>query len=147
MHFMHLLCTAEACFVMQTPRRAYTVELTAFHDQNYIEYLSTVNVENQHSRDYNYDTKYQQYGMGDDCPVFDGMYDFCQLYAGASIQGATRLNHNLCDVAINWSGGLHHAKKASASGQFHPSPAPILTEAVLGLLFNGGRSDVRLASC
>jgi acetoin utilization deacetylase AcuC-like enzyme len=34
-----------------------------------------------------------------------------RLYAGASIQGAVRLNHGLCDTAINWSGGLHHAKK------------------------------------
>lgn len=38
------------------------------------------------------------------------------MYAGASIQGAVRLNHGLCDTAINWSGGLHHAKKAEASG-------------------------------
>lgn len=36
---------------------------------------------------------------------------FCQLYAGASIEGAVKLNHGLCDIAINWSGGLHHAKK------------------------------------
>jgi histone deacetylase 1/2 len=27
-----------------------------------------------------------------------------------------RLNHGLCDIAINWSGGLHHAKKGEASG-------------------------------
>ncbi len=27
-----------------------------------------------------------------------------------------RLNHRLADVAINWSGGLHHAKKQEASG-------------------------------
>jgi len=27
-----------------------------------------------------------------------------------------RLNHGHADVAINWSGGLHHAKKAEASG-------------------------------
>jgi len=27
-----------------------------------------------------------------------------------------RLNHNLCDIAVNWSGGLHHAKKSEASG-------------------------------
>ncbi len=39
-----------------------------------------------------------------------------RLYAGASLQGAVRLNHGLCDTAINWSGGLHHAKKAEASG-------------------------------
>lgn len=39
-----------------------------------------------------------------------------RMYAGASIQAAVRLNHGLCDTAINWSGGLHHAKKAEASG-------------------------------
>ena len=27
-----------------------------------------------------------------------------------------RLNAGDCDVAINWSGGLHHAKKWEASG-------------------------------
>jgi len=27
-----------------------------------------------------------------------------------------RLNHGLSDICINWSGGLHHAKKSEASG-------------------------------
>jgi len=27
-----------------------------------------------------------------------------------------RLNHGLTDIAINWAGGLHHAKKSEASG-------------------------------
>lgn len=27
-----------------------------------------------------------------------------------------RLNQNESDVVINWSGGLHHAKKSEASG-------------------------------
>ncbi|KAG7163683.1 histone deacetylase 3-like [Homarus americanus] len=49
-------------------------------------------------------------------PVFDGLYDFCSMYTGASLEGAVKLNHNCCDVAINWSGGLHHAKKFEASG-------------------------------
>ena len=48
--------------------------------------------------------------MGEDCPVFEGLFDFCRLYAGASIEGAVKLNHGLCDIAINWAGGLHHAK-------------------------------------
>lgn len=30
--------------------------------------------------------------------------------------GAIRLNEGLADVAINWAGGLHHAKKSEASG-------------------------------
>lgn len=54
--------------------------------------------------------------MGEDCPVFDGMFEFCQLYTSGSIGGAARLNDDGADVVINWSGGLHHAKKAEASG-------------------------------
>ena len=34
----------------------------------------------------------------------------------ACIDGAVRLNHNQADVAVNWAGGLHHAKKSEASG-------------------------------
>ncbi len=30
--------------------------------------------------------------------------------------GAIRLNEELADIAINWAGGLHHAKKTEASG-------------------------------
>ena len=54
--------------------------------------------------------------MGEDCPVFDGLYDFCTLCARGSIEGAAWLQQNLTDIAINWSGGLHHAKKSEASG-------------------------------
>ncbi len=57
-----------------------------------------------------------QLGEYTDCPVFDGLYDFCRIYSGASIDGALRLNQQQTDVAINWSGGLHHAKKSEASG-------------------------------
>ena len=52
-----------------------------------------------------------------DCPIFDGLFNFCSLYCGGSIDGAVRLNHGLSDICINWSGGLHHAKKSEASGK------------------------------
>ena len=32
------------------------------------------------------------------------------------VDGAMKLNHGLVDIAINWSGGLHHAKKGESSG-------------------------------
>ena len=32
------------------------------------------------------------------------------------MEGAAMLNNSQCDIAINWSGGLHHAKKFEASG-------------------------------
>ena len=44
------------------------------------------------------------------------MYDFCRLYSGGSIEGARKLISGHSDIAINWSGGLHHAKKFEASG-------------------------------
>ncbi|KAH0830169.1 hypothetical protein J3R83DRAFT_1518 [Lanmaoa asiatica] len=44
------------------------------------------------------------------------MYDFCRMYAGASLAGARKLCAGACDTAINWSGGLHHAKRGEASG-------------------------------
>lgn len=28
-------------------------------------------------------------------PVFDGLYDFCSIYTGASLEGAIKLNHNV----------------------------------------------------
>lgn len=57
-----------------------------------------------------------QYNFGDDCPVFDGLYRYCKLYTGASLSAARNLTSGQSDVAINWSGGLHHAKKSEASG-------------------------------
>lgn len=32
------------------------------------------------------------------------------------LAGAVKLNKMQTDVAINWAGGLHHAKKSEASG-------------------------------
>jgi len=63
-----------------------------------------------------YEQLFNQFNVGEDCPVFDGIFEFCALYTGGSIEGATRLNHGLCDIAVNWSGGLHHAKRSEASG-------------------------------
>lgn len=75
--------------------------------------------------------------VGEDCPVFDGLFEFCQLSAGGSVgksiffedvclrkvlsshcvsAGAVKLNKQQTDIAINWAGGLHHAKKSEASG-------------------------------
>jgi acetoin utilization deacetylase AcuC-like enzyme len=52
----------------------------------------------------------------DDCPAFTGLFSYCQQYAGASLAAARKLAIGSTDIAINWSGGLHHAKKTEASG-------------------------------
>lgn len=38
------------------------------------------------------------------------------LYPFNHLAAAVKLNKQQTDIAINWSGGLHHAKKSEASG-------------------------------
>ena len=46
----------------------------------------------------------------------ESMYFVLDILLGASMEGAAKLNNGQCDIAINWAGGLHHAKKFEASG-------------------------------
>src|ERR1700722_19480527 len=86
--------------------------MTQFHTDEYVEFLQKVTPDNME----NYAKEQGKYNVGDDCPVFDGLFDFCGISAGGSMEGAARLNRGKCDIAINWAGGLHHAKKSEASG-------------------------------
>lgn len=86
--------------------------MTRFHSEEYIEFLQRVTPQNIQG----FTKSLSHFNVGDDCPVFDGLYEFCARYTGASLEGAAMLNNSQCDIAINWSGGLHHAKKFEASG-------------------------------
>lgn len=94
------------------PYRASSHDMCRFHSEEYIDFLQRVTPQNVQG----FTKCLSQFNVGDDCPVFDGLYDFCTLYTGASLDGAVKLNNNCCDIAVNWSGGLHHAKKFEASG-------------------------------
>ncbi|EAT92003.2 histone deacetylase [Parastagonospora nodorum] len=87
-------------------------EMTQFHTDEYIEFLHKVTPDNMD----NFTKEQSKYNVGDDCPVFDGLFEFCGISAGGTMEGAARLNRGKCDVAVNWAGGLHHAKKSEASG-------------------------------
>ena len=39
-----------------------------------------------------YQKQMQRFNVGEDCPVFDGLFEFCQISAGGSIAGAVKLN-------------------------------------------------------
>ncbi|CAG8706038.1 5517_t:CDS:10 [Cetraspora pellucida] len=57
------------------------------------------------------------FNVGEDCPIFEGLFEFCSISAGGSIvDAANKLTSGESDIAINWSGGLHHAKRFEASG-------------------------------
>ena len=53
---------------------------------------------------------------GADCPVFWGLSKYLFLYTGATLAATNQLTTEQSDIAINWSGGLHHAHKAEAAG-------------------------------
>ncbi|CAM6127804.1 unnamed protein product [Calypogeia fissa] len=94
------------------PYPARDRDLCRFHADDYVAFLRAVTPETQHEQV----RQLKRFNVGEDCPVFDGLYSFCQTYAGGSVGGAVKLNHGHSDIAINWAGGLHHAKKCEASG-------------------------------
>jgi len=88
-------------------------DMARFHSEEYIEFLQRVSPHNIQS----FSKSLTHYNVGAaDCPVFEGLYEFCARYTGASLEAAEKLVTEQADIAINWSGGLHHAKKYEASG-------------------------------
>ncbi|KYR02249.1 hdaB, histone deacetylase family protein [Tieghemostelium lacteum] len=104
-------------------RRADSEDLLKFHSDDYVQFLERVTPQN-----INEWKDIKKFHIGEDCPVFPGLWDYCQIYTGGSIESAHKLNHKMYDVAINWSGGLHHARKDEASGFCY------VNDIVLGIL-------------
>ncbi len=102
-------CVAD---ILQRAKPATNLEMTQFHTDEYVDFLKKVTPDNMEL----YQKEQSRFNVGDDCPVFDGLFEFCGISAGGSMEGAARLNRGKCDVAVNWAGGLHHAKKSEASG-------------------------------
>lgn len=97
---------------LYTPKPASKEELLEFHSEDYIDFLQKVTPDNVSK----YSNLLKDFNIGDDCPVFDGFYEYSKLYTGASLDATSKLISGASDIAINWSGGLHHAKKSEPSG-------------------------------
>lgn len=113
------------------PNRATFAEMKKFHDEDYVSGLRTAMDFEVSEIPQEILWKLKRYKIGtkeNDCPLFDGLYDFCQMSSGASLAAAVNLNKGKSDIAINWAGGLHHAKKNSASGFCY------VNDIVLGIL-------------
>ncbi|CAJ0964274.1 unnamed protein product [Ranitomeya imitator] len=94
------------------PHKANAEEMTKYHSDDYIKFLRSIRPDNMSE----YSKQMQRFNVGEDCPVFDGLFEFCQLSAGGSVASSVKLNKQQTDIAVNWAGGLHHAKKSEASG-------------------------------
>ncbi|KAI0831124.1 histone deacetylase RPD3 [Trametes gibbosa] len=93
-------------------KRASAETMTRFHTDEYINFLCKVTPENAQQLTY----QGSRFLVGEDNPAFDGIFEFCSISAGGSLAAAQRLMSGQTDIAINWAGGLHHAKKREASG-------------------------------
>ena len=108
----------------QRAKPATKREMSQFHTDEYVDFLYRVTPDNVDA----YVREQSKFNVGDDCPVFDGLFEYCSISAGGSMEGAARLSRDKCDIAINWAGGLHHAKKGEASGFCY------VNDIVLGIL-------------
>lgn len=119
MAITHNLCIAYGLYRQMDvykPRKASPEECEKFHASEYIEFLRQVTPDTLTD---NILEQLQRFNVGrqhGDCPLFDGLWDFCAASAGGSIDGARKLMSGMNDIAIHWAGGLHHAKKSEASG-------------------------------
>ncbi|KAJ7268161.1 histone deacetylase RPD3 [Mycena haematopus] len=96
------------------PKRASPESMTAFHTDEYINFLARVTPET--AEELTHGGLLFLVGELPDNPAFEGVFEFCSISAGGSIAAAQRINSGAADIAINWAGGLHHAKKGEASG-------------------------------
>lgn len=94
-------------------RKATNEELLQFHSEDYINFLKNVSPDNLNKLPRG---SLEKFNIGDDCPIFQNLFEYSTLYTGASLDASRKLINNQADIAINWSGGLHHAKKNNPSG-------------------------------
>ncbi|MED6267760.1 Histone deacetylase 8 [Characodon lateralis] len=98
-------------------------EMAMFHTDSYLEHLHKISQDGD-----NDDPQSADYGLGYDCPVVEGIFGYAAAVGGATLTAAGCLLEQKCEVAINWAGGWHHAKKDEASGFCY------VNDAVLGIL-------------
>nr|KAF6382147.1 histone deacetylase 1 [Pipistrellus kuhlii] len=63
------------------PHKANAEEMTKYHSDDYIKFLRSIRPDNMSE----YSKQMQRFNVGEDCPVFDGLFEFCQLSTGGSV--------------------------------------------------------------
>jgi histone deacetylase 1/2 len=55
--------------------------MTRFHSEDYMDFLKNATPENLKQ----FNKQMLKFNVGEDCPVFDGLFEFCQLSSGGSL--------------------------------------------------------------
>ncbi|MEK7863612.1 MAG: acetoin utilization protein AcuC, partial [Chloroflexota bacterium] len=93
-----------------TPRSATRQEIERIHASEYVEAVTHASAEP--------DLDYSMWGLSafGDTPPFSGMHEVSLLTTGGSLIAMEEVLAGRLRVAVNYSGGLHHAMKRRASG-------------------------------
>merc|ERR1712008_439935 len=94
------------------PHKATQEELTKFHSDDYIRFLRSIRPDNMGE----YNKQMQRFNVGEDCPVFDGLYEFCQLPLRARDRRKkmkSQKNKKQLQPPISNSNILHCVRKAT----------------------------------
>lgn len=93
------------------PRQVSVDELRSFHSADYIDAVAAIAKGQRLS-----DAARYGFSEGGDNPIYASMYDSALWTTGASMTATEELLSGRCSVAVNFSGGLHHAMPNHASG-------------------------------
>ncbi len=93
-----------------TPRSATRDEIERIHAPEYVEAVMQASVDP--------DSDYSEYGLelAGDTPPFTGMHEVSLLTTGGTLTAMEEVLSGRLRVAVNYSGGLHHAMRRRASG-------------------------------
>ncbi|KAG0354961.1 Histone deacetylase 8 [Podila minutissima] len=124
-----LLKLRDLCVI--SPRKATVKELCRYHSRDFVDFLRTVeNIDEDDDDDEDDERidKLEEYGLQQDCSVFEGMASYAEHVAGSTIEAAALLAEDAFDVVIHWDGGRHHAQKDRAEGFCY------ISDIVLGIM-------------
>ncbi|KAF7477213.1 Hypothetical predicted protein [Marmota monax] len=84
------------------PHKTNAEEMTKYHSDDNIKFLRSIRPDNMSE----YSKQMQRFNVGEDCPVFDGLFQFCQLSTGGSVASARVL---YIDIDIHHGDGVEEA--------------------------------------
>lgn len=109
-------------------------QLSRVHDAEYIEAVRSASVPMEEKTAEELD-ELMRFGLGgDDVPLFPGMHTASARIVGGSLVAVEAIVSGQVRRAVNFAGGLHHAKSATASGfcVYNDAAAAVLRALELG---------------
>jgi acetoin utilization deacetylase AcuC-like enzyme len=97
------------------PKKSLKKKLFDFHNYDFIEENFNKNLISKNIFYNNIENIFPSKKFND-CPIFVGIMEYCEIYSGSTLNAALNLSEKKTEIAINWNGGLHHAKPNLASG-------------------------------